>query len=120
HQPCGCVLCTCEDEKQCQGCGAKFCGNRTDHPAYVKQQPAAAPPSAPVGVEELRSAAQEALNLLDMGLAAPTGTRITIHLTRAQNTYDKLAAALTPAAAPRGEEPVSEPYKSAASEGDQP
>src|SRR5690606_19577178 len=41
HQPCGCVLCTCEDEKQCQGCGAKFCGNRTDHPAYVKQQPAA-------------------------------------------------------------------------------
>src|SRR5690606_12834143 len=41
HQPCGCVLCTCEDEKQCQGCGAKFCGNHTDHPAYVKQQPAA-------------------------------------------------------------------------------
>ena len=41
QQPCGCVLCVCEDEKQCHGCGAKHCGNRTDHPAYVAQQPAA-------------------------------------------------------------------------------
>lgn len=41
YQPCGCVICTCEDEKQCQGCGAKHCGNRTDHPAYVKRQPEA-------------------------------------------------------------------------------
>lgn len=40
QQPCGCVLCVCEDEKQCHGCGAKYCGNRTDHPAYVEQQPA--------------------------------------------------------------------------------
>ena len=23
HQPCGCIICTCEDEIQCQGCGAK-------------------------------------------------------------------------------------------------
>lgn len=28
-QSCGCILCTCEDTKQCQGCGAKSCG--TDH-----------------------------------------------------------------------------------------
>ncbi len=41
HQPCGCVICTCEDEQQCRGCGAKHCGNRTDHPPYVVQQPAA-------------------------------------------------------------------------------
>lgn len=41
HQPCGCVICTCEDEQQCQGCGAKHCGNRADHPPYVGQQPAA-------------------------------------------------------------------------------
>ncbi|GHH52982.1 hypothetical protein [[Pseudomonas] boreopolis] len=40
HQPCGCVICTCEDEQQCQGCGAKHCGNRADHPPYVGQQPA--------------------------------------------------------------------------------
>jgi len=26
YQKCGCVICTCEDEKQCQGCGAKNCG----------------------------------------------------------------------------------------------
>ena len=26
HQPCGCVLCTCEDEERCHGCGAKNCG----------------------------------------------------------------------------------------------
>jgi len=41
EQPCGCRMCVCEDEKQCQGCGAKHCGNRTDHPAYVKQHPEA-------------------------------------------------------------------------------
>ena len=27
YQPCGCVLCSCEDEEQCHGCGAKNCGN---------------------------------------------------------------------------------------------
>jgi hypothetical protein len=26
HQPCGCVVCTCEDDVQCHGCGAKWCG----------------------------------------------------------------------------------------------
>lgn len=29
HQPCGCIVCICEDaaeEDQCQGCGAKNCG----------------------------------------------------------------------------------------------
>ncbi len=26
HQPCGCVVCTCGDESQCHGCGAKSCG----------------------------------------------------------------------------------------------
>lgn len=25
-QPCGCVVCTCENDEQCQGCGAKNCG----------------------------------------------------------------------------------------------
>jgi len=26
HQPCGCVVCTCEDDEKCQGCGAHWCG----------------------------------------------------------------------------------------------
>lgn len=26
NQPCGCVVCVCEDEHQCHGCGAKNCG----------------------------------------------------------------------------------------------
>lgn len=26
HQPCGCIICTCEDEMRCHGCGAKHCG----------------------------------------------------------------------------------------------
>lgn len=26
NQPCGCIVCTCEDEIQCQGCGASHCG----------------------------------------------------------------------------------------------
>ncbi len=31
HQACGCVLCTCENPDQCQGCGAKFCGRPQEH-----------------------------------------------------------------------------------------
>jgi hypothetical protein len=27
HQNCGCQVCICEDEHQCHGCGAKYCGN---------------------------------------------------------------------------------------------
>jgi len=26
HQPCGCVICFCEGDGPCTGCGAKFCG----------------------------------------------------------------------------------------------
>ena len=26
-QPCGCVLCVCDDEDKCHGCGAKRCGD---------------------------------------------------------------------------------------------
>lgn len=26
EHPCGCVVCVCEDERQCHGCGAKSCG----------------------------------------------------------------------------------------------
>jgi hypothetical protein len=30
NQPCGCIVCICEDEVQCHGCGAKDCGT---HPS---------------------------------------------------------------------------------------
>lgn len=30
HQPCGCVICRCEHDERCLGCGAKNCGT---HPA---------------------------------------------------------------------------------------
>lgn len=36
--PCGCVVCRCEDEERCHGCGAKFCANHS---------PATPPPAAP-------------------------------------------------------------------------
>jgi hypothetical protein len=42
HQPCGCIVCTCEDDLRCHGCGAKHCGT---HPvgqipnAVYEQQP---------------------------------------------------------------------------------
>lgn len=29
HQPCGCVVCICEHETQCLGCGAKHCGTHS-------------------------------------------------------------------------------------------
>lgn len=39
HQPCGCVVCTCEDDEQCQGCGATHCGThelgRIPNPVYL-------------------------------------------------------------------------------------
>jgi hypothetical protein len=47
HQPCGCVICTCEDEERCHGCGAKNCGN---HPVGQFAAPAYEPaPSPPQG-----------------------------------------------------------------------
>ena len=36
YQPCGCVICTCDDEVQCQGCGAKMCGT---HPIGENPDP---------------------------------------------------------------------------------
>lgn len=42
HQPCGCVICTCEHETQCQGCGAKHCGAHDvgdiPNPVYLQSQ----------------------------------------------------------------------------------
>ncbi len=26
NQPCGCIICNCEDEERCNGCGSKSCG----------------------------------------------------------------------------------------------
>jgi hypothetical protein len=38
HQPCGCVMCVCEDPVKCHGCGAKNCGTHPGgeipHPVY--------------------------------------------------------------------------------------
>lgn len=43
YQPCGCVVCTCEHETQCQGCGAHHCGThpvgQIPEPAYQQQSP---------------------------------------------------------------------------------
>jgi hypothetical protein len=43
HQPCGCVICWCEDEEQCHGCGAKHCGTHPigeiPNPVYATSQP---------------------------------------------------------------------------------
>ena len=37
HQPCGCQVCVCEDEVQCQGCGAHKCeGWGTDKCVFTK------------------------------------------------------------------------------------
>lgn len=44
NQPCGCVVCTCEDERQCQGCGARHCGA---HPVGEIPNPAHVRPTAP-------------------------------------------------------------------------
>lgn len=42
HQPCGCVICACEDDEQCQGCGAKNCGKHPEgeipNPVYENSE----------------------------------------------------------------------------------
>jgi soluble cytochrome b562 len=49
HQPCGCVVCTCEDDEQCHGCGATHCGT---HPVGEMPNPIYTHPTAPVGVPD--------------------------------------------------------------------
>jgi len=52
YQSCGCIVCTCEDEEQCQGCGAQHCGT---HPVGQIPNPVYAQfphPAAPVGGDE--------------------------------------------------------------------
>ena len=43
YQSCGCVICTCENDEQCQGCGAKHCGTHPlgeiPHPIYITSLP---------------------------------------------------------------------------------
>jgi hypothetical protein len=49
-QPCGCVVCTCENDDQCQGCGAKNCGNhpvgQIPNPVYLPTASLAEPGEA--------------------------------------------------------------------------
>ena len=55
HQSCGCVVCTCEDEVQCQGCGAKHCGT---HPVGQIPQPVFNGPATDVTDELAKQAAE--------------------------------------------------------------
>lgn len=48
NQPCGCVVCYCENEDQCQGCGAKNCGT---HPVGDMPSPLYTHPQIPAAVE---------------------------------------------------------------------
>ena len=57
YQPCGCVICTCEHETQCQGCGAKHCGT---HPiGQLYQQPT---PDVSALVEALQAISRNELD----------------------------------------------------------
>lgn len=68
YQPCGCVICTCEHETQCQGCGAKHCGTHPvgQIPGPVYQQPAPdvtdLVEAAEAALEEIESILSEAYN----------------------------------------------------------
>lgn len=46
NQKCGCIVCICEDEVQCQGCGATHCGTHPlgQIPDAIYDEPA---PTAP-------------------------------------------------------------------------
>jgi hypothetical protein len=56
-QPCGCVVCRCEDPRQCHGCGAKSCGT---HPVGEIPSPVYEPaPQPPRGLPALLGAMPE-------------------------------------------------------------
>jgi hypothetical protein len=40
HQPCGCVMCICDDTERCHGCGAKNCGTHAvgEMPSHVYEK----------------------------------------------------------------------------------
>lgn len=57
YQPCGCVLCTCENTEQCQGCGAKNCGT---HPIGKFPNPLFTSPAQP----QVRELTDEEIDLL--------------------------------------------------------
>lgn len=69
RQPCGCVICTCEDPVQCHGCGAEHCGKHPvgefDAPVYESAHPrAAGEPARALRMltqEELQSCIRKAL-----------------------------------------------------------
>lgn len=68
YQPCGCVLCTCEHETQCQGCGANHCGTHPvgQIPGPVYQQPApdvaGLVEAASAALDEIEAIMREAYN----------------------------------------------------------
>lgn len=54
-QSCGCVVCTCDDDERCHGCGAKNCGK---HPVgqFTNPQYTTAPILTPAQVQEIEQA----------------------------------------------------------------
>ena len=39
HLVCGCILCICENDVQCQGCGAKLCAKHAKEAGHYTEQP---------------------------------------------------------------------------------
>ncbi|MEZ2742630.1 hypothetical protein ACBP93_08360 [Paenalcaligenes hominis] len=64
HQPCGCVVCYCENQERCLGCGAKYCGTHEvgeiPNPVYVDHIPDIGQMITPLAQRKIQS-------LLDKG-----------------------------------------------------
>lgn len=52
NQPCGCVVCTCEDEVRCHGCGAHKCGKPVDECCFDTRGPDLVYEDEPTPVEQ--------------------------------------------------------------------
>lgn len=59
HQPCGCVVCYCENQERCLGCGAKYCGTHEvgeiPNPVYVDHIPDAGKMITPLAQRKIQS-----------------------------------------------------------------
>lgn len=78
YQSCGCVICTCEDEEQCHGCGARMCGTHPGkpipHPIYERHAPEPAAQGEAIGEIVPQYEGRTIVTLFDSDL--PIGTKL--------------------------------------------
>jgi len=89
HQPCGCIVCRCESDEQCSGCGAKNCGTHAvgeiPNPVYVTTPD---PVSEAAKVGKLVLAATRAFHWIE-GMEGKGNSQVSVDLRAALRAITK-------------------------------